>query len=164
MVLFDMLGKYNWDEKLALVLAAFVTSYGKFRLLMQLNPRHPLAASIAMLKRLPNDLRALKPRFNALSLLVKTMMDVSKCIIEFESLPLSHVELDQEISVAKSYIYVAAYWVIRSAFTCSSQIIDLTPMKPEQVHVLSLQLPYIYADSSSSSSSSSSSCTLLIIL
>jgi hypothetical protein len=65
-------------------------------------------------------------------------------------LPLSHLELDKEISVAKSYIYVAAYWIIRSAFTCSSQITDLTPMKTEQVHVLSLQLAYIYiyADSS----------------
>lgn len=144
MVLFDMLGKYKWDAKMALVLAALVTIYGKFRLLMQLNPQDPLAASIAMLKQLPYDLSALKPRLKALGQLVKTMVDVTKCIIKFENLSLSYEGLDKEISVAKSYIYVASYWVIRSAFTCSSQITDLTPMKPEQVHVLSLQLAYIY--------------------
>ncbi|GLT69786.1 hypothetical protein SLA2020_419090 [Shorea laevis] len=131
MVLFDMLGKYKWDAKMALVLAALVTSYGKFRLLMQLNPQDPLVASIAMLKQLPYDLSALKPRLKALSQLVKTMVDVTKCIIKFENLSLSYEGLDKEISVAKSYIYVASYWVIRSAFTCSSQITDLTPMKPE---------------------------------
>lgn len=142
MLLFESLGKYKWDAKMVLVLAAFVASYGEFRLQMQLYPRDPLAASTAMLKQWPNDLRPLTPRFNALSLLVKTMVEVTKCIIKFEGLLLPHVELDKEISVTKTYINVAAYWVVRSAFSCSSQITDLTAMKPEQVHVLSLNFPF----------------------
>ncbi|XP_020539258.1 protein SIEVE ELEMENT OCCLUSION C isoform X2 [Jatropha curcas] len=134
MVLFDLLGNYRWDAKVVLVLAAFATSYGEFWLIMQLYPINPLAASVAMLKQLPNDLRMLKPRFKALSSLVKTMLDVTKCIIKFEGLPLKHVKLDDgSMAIAKSYIYIAAYWVTRSALACSSQITDLKAMKPEQV-------------------------------
>lgn len=142
MFLFDLLGKYKWDAKMVIVLAAFATNYGEFWLLRELCPHNPLAVSIAMLKQLPNDLSTLKPRFKALNFLVKNMVDVTKCIIKFEGLPLSHVELDKEVDVTKSYIYVSAYWVTRSALACSSLITDLIAMKPEQVHVLSLQLAW----------------------
>lgn len=145
MILFDLLGNYGWDAKLALILAAFATSYGSFWLLMQLYPRNPLAASVAMIKQLPSNLSPLKPRFKALGLLVKTMVDVTKCIIKFEGLPFRHVKLDDEsMAITRSYIHIAAYWVTRSTLACSSQIKDLTAMKPEQVHVPSLQSAYKY--------------------
>ncbi len=137
MFLFDLLGKYKWDAKMVIVLAAFALNYGEFLFLLQLYPHNPLAVSVAMLKQLPNKLSTMKPRFKALRLLVKKMVDVTKCIIKFEGLPLFNVDLDKEVAVTKSYIYVSAYWVTRSALACSSQITDL---KPEQVHVLSLQL------------------------
>ncbi|KAA8529662.1 hypothetical protein F0562_034238 [Nyssa sinensis] len=122
MILFDALGHYRWEAKLVLILAAFATNYGEFWLIMQLYPRNPLAASVAMLKRLPNDLSALKPRFKALGLLIKTMVDVTKCIMKFERLQLQQVVLDYEaMAVTKSQIYMATYWVIRSTLTCSSQ-------------------------------------------
>lgn len=146
MFLFDFLGKYKWDAKMVLVLTAFATRYGKFWLLMQLDPRDPLAVSVGMLKQLPKDFSKLKPRFKALSLLIKTMVDVTKCVIKFEGLPLSHVDLDKEISITKACIPEAAYWVARSVFTCSSQISDFIAIQPEQVHVLSLQLASTYAD------------------
>ncbi|KAF2307081.1 hypothetical protein GH714_024737 [Hevea brasiliensis] len=134
MILFDLLGKYRWDAKLALILAAFATSYGEFWLIMQLYPHNPLAVSVAMLKQLPNDLSMLKPRLKALSKLVKTMVAVTKCIIKFEGLPLRYVKLDDEaMAIAKSHIYIAAYWITRSTLACSSQITDLIAMKPEQV-------------------------------
>lgn len=139
MLLFDLLGKYKWDAKVVLVLTSFVESYGEIRLLMQLYSSCPLAISIAMLKQLPTDLSPLKPRFKALSLLVNTMVDVTKCIIKFEKLTLSHVKLDDETkAVTKSQIYVAVYWIIRGILKCSSQITDSTALKSEQVHVPSL--------------------------
>ncbi|BFG16282.1 hypothetical protein CerSpe_025560 [Prunus speciosa] len=133
MLLFDLLGNYKWGAKVALVLTSFVASYGEFRLLMQLYSSSPLAISVAMLKKLPADSSPLKPRFKALSLLVNAMVDVTKCIIKFENLPLSHVELDDETkAVTKSQIYIAVYWIIRGILICSSQITDSTAMKSEQ--------------------------------
>ncbi|XP_050204268.1 protein SIEVE ELEMENT OCCLUSION C [Mercurialis annua] len=135
MILFDLLGNYRWDAKLVLILAAFATSYGEFWLIMQLYPCNPLAVAVATIKQLPNELSALKPIFKALSLLVKTMVAVTKCIIKFESLPFRHVKLDDEaMSKAKSHIYISSYWVARSTLACSSQIADLAAMSPEQVH------------------------------
>ncbi|KAB2624824.1 hypothetical protein D8674_016484 [Pyrus ussuriensis x Pyrus communis] len=133
MILFDLLGKYRWGEKVVLVLTSFAASYGEFRLLMQLNSCIPLAISVAMLKQLPTDVSPLKPQFNALSLLVDAMVDVTKCIIKFEKLPLSRVELDNETkAVAKSQIYIAVYWIIRGILKCSSQITDSTALKSDQ--------------------------------
>ncbi|EEF47606.1 conserved hypothetical protein [Ricinus communis] len=139
MILFDLLGNYRWDAKVVLVLAAFATSYGRLWLIMQLYPHNPLAVSVAMLKQLPNDLSMFKPRFKALSLLVKTMVDVTKCIIKFEGLPFRHVKLDDEaMAITKSYIYISSYWVKRSTLACSFQITDLD-MKPEQIGMSELK-------------------------
>ncbi|KAJ4848711.1 hypothetical protein Tsubulata_042470 [Turnera subulata] len=139
MVLFDLLGKYGWDAKVVLTLAAFVTCYGEFWLILQLYPCHPLAASVAMLRQFPVNLSSLKPQFKALSLLVKTIVDVIKCIIKFEGLPFRFVKLDDEAMITKkSCFYTAAYWVARSILACSSQIKDLKANNPEQVHVPSL--------------------------
>ncbi|CAI0425923.1 unnamed protein product [Linum tenue] len=138
MALFDLLGSYRWDAKVALVLASFAASYGQFWLINQLHHDIPLASSIAMVKQLPRELIMLRPRFKALNLLLKTMVDVTKCIIKFEGLPLRHVKLDVEpIGTTKLSIYVAAYWVVRSSLSCFSLVADLTAMKPEKVHVFS---------------------------
>ncbi|CAL5443064.1 unnamed protein product [Camellia sinensis] len=135
MILFDMLGHYKWDAKAVLVLSAFATSYGEFWLIMQLYPCNPLATSIALLKQLPKDLCLLKHLFKVLNVLMKTIVDLTKCIIEFEELPVNHVILDCEaIGTTNSQIYMATYWIIRSALICSSQIKDLRAMKNVQVH------------------------------
>ncbi|CAL1359949.1 unnamed protein product [Linum trigynum] len=135
MALFDLLGSYRWDAKVALVLASFAASYGQFWLINQLHHDIPLASSIAMVKQLPRELIMLRPRFKALNLLFKTMVDVTKCIIKFEGLPLRHVKLDVEpIGTTKLSIYVAAYWVVRSSLSCFSLVADLTAMKPEKVY------------------------------
>ena len=147
MNLFDMLGHYRWDAKAVLVLSAFAASYGEFWLVMKLYPSNPLAASVALLKQFPNDLSLLKHRFKALSALVKTIIDVTKRIIKFEGLPVQRVIIDDEAIVAsKSQIYMATYWVIRSALICSSHITDLIDMKNVQVHVPSFQPPLIFSD------------------
>ncbi|KAJ4710971.1 Sieve element occlusion [Melia azedarach] len=132
MIMFDLLGNYRWDAKMVLVLAAFATSYGEFWLIMQLYPQNPLAVSVAVLKHLPSDISILKRRFKALSLLIKSMVEVTKCIIKFEGLPFVHVMMDNEIiAITKSHIFIAAYWVTRSTLICSSHIKDLIVMKAE---------------------------------
>ncbi|GMJ13242.1 hypothetical protein like AT1G67790 [Hibiscus trionum] len=134
MALFDLLGSHRWDAKVALAIAAFATSYGEFSLIMQLRPHIPLAVSVANLKQLPSNMSMLKPQSKALRLLFKTMVDLTKCIIEFESLPVVHVGLEiDNLAAIKSEIYVTAYWIIRSTLVCSSQITSLMAMKPEQV-------------------------------
>ncbi|XP_057949398.1 protein SIEVE ELEMENT OCCLUSION C [Malania oleifera] len=133
MILFDLLTNYKWDAKLVLVLAAFAISYGKVWLILQLYQHNPLAVSIAALRQLPSNLNPFKPQLKALRLLAKTMAGVTKLIIKFEGLPITHINLDYEIlAVTKSQIYTAAYWVIRSALICSARITDLTATKHDQ--------------------------------
>ncbi|KAJ6771138.1 PROTEIN SIEVE ELEMENT OCCLUSION B-LIKE [Salix koriyanagi] len=134
MILFDVLGNYRWDVKMVLTLAAFAAAFGEFCIIMQQCPCNPLAVSVSMLKHLPRNLSTLKPQFRALSLLVRTAMDVTKCIIKLEGLPFRYARLDDETMViAKSWIYVATYWVTRSMVACTSQIRDIKAKKPEQV-------------------------------
>ncbi|KAL2332721.1 hypothetical protein Fmac_013934 [Flemingia macrophylla] len=116
MSLFDLIGKYSWDAKVVLVLAAFAVRYGEFWQLMQLHRGNTLAALISNMKLLPYNLKPLKLQIKALSLLIKTMMDVAMCIIKFENLPLQHVEpgTDHIFIVTKRLIYEAAYWITRS--------------------------------------------------
>ncbi|KAG5146961.1 hypothetical protein JHK84_032504 [Glycine max] len=119
--LFDLIGKYSWDAKVVLVLAAFAVRYGEFWQLKQLYRGNALAALISNIKQLPNNLKPLKLQIKALSLLVKTMMDVAMCIIKFEYLPLQHVEPGNDIFLVrdtKSRIYEAAYWITRSCLAC----------------------------------------------
>ncbi|KAK7306177.1 hypothetical protein VNO77_44103 [Canavalia gladiata] len=133
--LFDLIGKYSWDAKVVLVLAALATRYGEFWQLIQLYPSNTLAALISSLKLMPCNLRPLKLQIKALSLLVKTMMDVAMCIIKFQSFPLQHVEFENDIFLAtKSPIYEAAYWIARSSLACFSQVMDFTTKKHEQVY------------------------------
>lgn len=140
MSLFDLIGKYSWDAKVVLVLAAFAVRYGEFWQLMQLYPDNTLAALILSLKQLPCNLRPLKPQIKALSMLVKTMMDVAMCIIKFESLPFQHVELNNDTYlITKLLVCEAAYWIARSSLACFSQVMDFSTKKHEQVHVLRLE-------------------------
>ncbi|KAK6242187.1 hypothetical protein SCA6_007576 [Theobroma cacao] len=135
MALFDLLGNYGWAAKVALALAGFATSYGEFCLIMQLRPHISLAVSLADFKQLPSSISILKPQVKALRLLVKTMVDLTKCIIEFEGLPAVLVgPYIENLAAMKSEIYVTAYWIIRSTLACSSQITNLKAMKPEQVY------------------------------
>ncbi|KAF5182806.1 Sieve element occlusion c [Thalictrum thalictroides] len=136
--LFDMLGNFSWDAKMVIALAAFVSNYGELLLTIQLYPQNPLALSVAMLKQLPNNLSAFRPQLKALRVLVQSIVDATKCIIEFEALRRQHIKIDEkETFTTKSYIYIAAYWVIRSTLTCSSLVTDLTANNQEQVNLSS---------------------------
>ncbi|CAK7328182.1 unnamed protein product [Dovyalis caffra] len=133
--LFRMLASYSWDAKLVLTLAAFALNYGEFWLLAQIYSSNQLAKSMAILKQLPSILEhsgPLKPRFDALNNLIKVMMDVTKCVVEFKDLPPSYISSEvPALSTAVALIPTAVYWTIRSVVACAAQITSLTTMGHE---------------------------------
>jgi hypothetical protein len=135
MVLFNTLTSYTWDAKVVLSLAAFAVNYGEFWLIAQLSTTNPLAKSMAFLKQLPDIIEhsnSLKHQFDALNKLIKTMMDLTRCIVEFKELPSQYISHDTSaMSIAIAHIPAAAYWIIRSIVACSSQIASLIGFRHE---------------------------------
>uniref|UniRef100_A0A5B7A0L9 Sieve element occlusion N-terminal domain-containing protein n=1 Tax=Davidia involucrata TaxID=16924 RepID=A0A5B7A0L9_DAVIN len=133
--LFNFLSSFSWDAKLVLTLAAFALNYGEFWLLAQIYSSNQLAKSMAILKQLPVIMEhsgPLKPRFDALNNLIKAMLDVTRCIVEFKELPSIYITPDVPALVtAISTIPTAVYWTIRSVIACAAQITSLTSMGHE---------------------------------
>ncbi|KAI3812439.1 hypothetical protein L1987_17148 [Smallanthus sonchifolius] len=140
LLLLEMLGNYRWDAKVVLILTAFAISYGEFRLILEVYSHNSLAASLAVLKNLCwRNCEALRPQFKAMDMLIKEMMEVAKCVVRFEGLPVQFVLLDDHdctlMAGAKSNIYLATYWIFRSTLTSASQITDLIAMKQENSNI-----------------------------
>ncbi|KAL9434092.1 hypothetical protein AB3S75_028847 [Citrus x aurantiifolia] len=133
MALFNTLSGYSWDAKMVLSLAAFAVNYGEFWLGAQLCTNNSLAKSVAVLKQVSNVLEhynALKPQFDALNNLIKVMLDLTKCIVEFKQLPSQYISTDaQAVSIAMAHIPAAAYWTFRSIVACYSQTLSLTGLR-----------------------------------
>ncbi|KAJ9549509.1 hypothetical protein OSB04_022052 [Centaurea solstitialis] len=92
LLLLEMLGNYRWDAKVVLILTAFSISYGEFRLILEVHLHNPLAASLAALKNLcGRNLDGLRPQFKAMEMVVKEMMELAKCVVRFEGLPLQEI-------------------------------------------------------------------------
>lgn len=123
------LSSYPWDAKLVISLAAFSMSYGEFWLLAQSYTSNQLAKSVAVLKQLPDILERssmLKPQFEAIRNLIKVMLDITKCIVEFKELPSRYISSDvTALSTATAHIPIAVYWTIRSTVASASQITGL---------------------------------------
>ncbi|XP_058739429.1 protein SIEVE ELEMENT OCCLUSION B-like [Vicia villosa] len=130
--IFEMLTIYKWDVKLVLALAAFALNYGEFWLLAHIHDTNQLAKSMAILKQLPGIMQhstSLKPRFDTLNDLVNVILEVTKCVIEFNELPVQYISQDvPAYSTASKHIPVAAYWCIRSIVACAAQITSLTTL------------------------------------
>ncbi|XP_078170437.1 protein SIEVE ELEMENT OCCLUSION B-like [Carex rostrata] len=129
MEILRMLSTFDWDAKVVLAMAAFAVNYGHFGLTMQLHPTNPLAKAIAVLRQLHDIFgqnNTIKPRFDAVDNLVKAMLDVTWCIIEFNELPPEYLGAESsEMQVALTHIPTAVYWTIRSIIACESQITGL---------------------------------------
>ncbi|CAL1391622.1 unnamed protein product [Linum trigynum] len=129
MTILNMLAHFSWDAKLVIVLAAFGMNYGEFWLIAQNYSSNQLAKAVAILKQLPEILElsnAQKPRFDAVRSVIKTMLDVGKCVIKFKELPSQYITSDVEaLSTALSHIPIAVYWTARSVVACASQITGL---------------------------------------
>lgn len=132
MAILNMLSSYSWDAKGVLSLAAFAVNYGEFWLVAKLFATNPLAKAVAVLKQLPDIIEhsnALKSRFDAINNLIKAMLDVAKCIVEFKGLPAQYISDDTPaMAAALAHIPTATYWTIRSMVACASQITNLLGM------------------------------------
>lgn len=95
--IFDMLTIYQWDVKLVLALASFALTYGEFWLLANIHDTNQLAKSMAILKQLPGIMEhvsSLKPRFDTLNDLISVILDVTRCVVEFNDLPTKYITQD----------------------------------------------------------------------
>ncbi|XP_031387459.1 protein SIEVE ELEMENT OCCLUSION C [Punica granatum] len=134
MNLLDLLRNFRWNEKMVFILAGLAFSYGEFWLVIRLCHQNPLAGSISVLKQFPSDLKLFKPRLKALSCLIGKMMELTEHVVKFDSLPISEVKMDPElVETTKHHMYLAVYWVARSAIKGSSHIADLRAVKPKRV-------------------------------
>ncbi|EOA34315.1 hypothetical protein CARUB_v10021833mg [Capsella rubella] len=149
MVLFDLLKEYRWDAKAVLVLGVLAAAYGGLLLPVHLASCEPVASSIATLNQLPNERTKLRPWLESLTLLVRAMLDVTKCLIKFERLPIKQVQLDNNIVDKTLFnVYLATYRVVKSVLACLQQIpyfkqtqqIAITELK-EKVILLLLSKP-----------------------
>lgn len=139
MSILNMLSSYSWEAKLVITLAAFATNYGEFWLVAQNYTSNQLAKSVAILKQLPDILEhssTLKPRFDAVKNLIKVMLDIARCIVEFKELPSQYISMDvTALSTAIAHIPITVYWTIRSVVACATQIIGLIGQGQEYVFI-----------------------------
>ncbi|XP_040959971.1 protein SIEVE ELEMENT OCCLUSION B [Gossypium hirsutum] len=109
-------------------IAAFAVNFGEFWLIAQLCTSNSLAKSVALLKQ-PDILehsQTLKTHFDALSKLINTMVDVTKCIVELTEIPFKYISIDEPpLSIAMAHIHTATYWIISSVVVCTRQITSL---------------------------------------
>ncbi|GKA40862.1 sieve element occlusion B-like protein [Tanacetum coccineum] len=133
----NMLSGYTWEAKVVISLGAFSVNIGEFWLVAQLFATNPLAKSVALLKQLPNIMehyKSLEPRFDAVHVLIKAMLEVTKCIIAFKNLPYQYLQDDTPPkSTALTHIPTAAYWCIKSMVACTTQLTSLLGMNYEYV-------------------------------
>lgn len=146
--LLNMLSSYPWDAKLVLTLAAFALNYGEFWLLAQIYSTNQLARSMAILKQVPIIMEhsgPLKPRFDALNNLIRTILELTRCIVAFEQLPVMYITPDvPALSTAIATIPTAVYWSMRSIIACASQISNLTSMGHEYASFTLYFCQYIF--------------------
>lgn len=132
LAILNMLSAYSWEAKVVISLGAFAINFGEFWLVAQLFATNPLAKSIALLKQMPNVIehyKSLKTRFDAINLLIKAMLDVTKCIVTFKNLPREYIHDDEPPkSTAAAHIPTATYWSLKSMVACTSQLTSLLGM------------------------------------
>ncbi|KAL8160121.1 hypothetical protein V2J09_001658 [Rumex salicifolius] len=130
MAVLQLLSHYSWEAKVVFSLTAFAMSYGEFWLLSQIFTSNSLAKSMAMLKQIPVAMEhtgSYKNIFEAVDDLIRAMLDVTDCIIQFKELPPVYFsETDPAAKAARTHVPIAVYWTIRSAVTAASQITALT--------------------------------------
>ncbi|CAK9143949.1 unnamed protein product [Ilex paraguariensis] len=135
MAILKMLSSYSWAAKMVISLAAFAINHGEFWLIRQLYGTDPLAKSLAGLKQLPEIIErynSQKSRLDAITNLIKVMVDVTKSMTDFKELPSQYLSPDQPpLSTAMAHFPSAVYWTIRSMMACASQITSLSIMSYE---------------------------------
>ncbi|GAB2257778.1 hypothetical protein Droror1_Dr00013938 [Drosera rotundifolia] len=125
-----LLAHFPWEAKVVLTLAAFALTYGEFWLLAQIYSTNPLAKSMALLKQLPLVMEhsgSFRSQFDAVHKLIRAILNVTRCLIDFKELPSVYVTEDEPVLRAvRSYFPVAVYWTIRSTIGAAAQITTIT--------------------------------------
>ncbi|KAL5717941.1 hypothetical protein ACHQM5_010890 [Ranunculus cassubicifolius] len=132
-----ILSSYTWYEKVVVSLANFVVNYGEFWLVARLFPPNQLAYSISKLDHTPavaDNNNSLIHRIDAIKNLIKTTLDISKCILEFKELPPQYISPNTPLlSNALKLIPNAVYWAIKGVVACSLQMEGLIKVDKEFV-------------------------------
>ncbi|KAI3722260.1 hypothetical protein L2E82_33291 [Cichorium intybus] len=135
LALFHTVGNFHWDAKLVLTLAAFALNYGEFWLLAQIYSSNQLARSMAILRQVPmimENSAPLKPRFDILNKLIHSVLELTRCIMQFKELPPMYVSSEvPAMARALNTLPTAVYWNVRGIIACAAQITSLTSMGHE---------------------------------
>ncbi|MCL7026738.1 hypothetical protein MKW94_018514 [Papaver nudicaule] len=142
--LLSILARYSWDAKLVLTIAAFAVNYGEFYHFAEHLQRNNLAKLISMLKydHLPQGRDHNNDSFIRQKNLIKSMLDVTKCIVQLNVVPAQQPYQSKKINanttavtdgnhasvaaILSDDIPIAVYQAMRSVVACMSEIISLT--------------------------------------
>lgn len=129
----ENLATFSWASKAVLSLAAFANEYGGFWHLVQSPMTDTLAKSLGILNRVPAIVSPLaltrhKRAITELSEMVKSTLDMVKCITEMESLFATYNKYDEEdmplLYQGMKHIPIDTYWTVLSIVACSCQMAD----------------------------------------
>ncbi|GMP29456.1 hypothetical protein CsSME_00004554 [Camellia sinensis var. sinensis] len=149
MSVLKMLTSYSWEAKMVLALAAFAVSYGEFWLVAQFQTSSQLAKSVGVLKQVHFILEKSnisKPQFDEIKSLLKDLLDITKCVVEFTDLSSRYTTTTTDLldmSTVVSHIATATYWTIRSAVACAFQIASLMGIDHEYVNIEVLRAKHV---------------------
>ncbi|KAL7590005.1 hypothetical protein Lser_V15G40719 [Lactuca serriola] len=129
----EKVSKFQWDAKLVLTLAALAINYKELWMLTQMHSSNQLAKSIQTIMA---HTALLKPQLDALNKLVYSILELTRCIIQFNELPSMDITLDLP---PINTIPIAIYWNIRGIIMCATMIADLT-IKDHEIMVSSSAL------------------------
>ncbi|KAK9061696.1 hypothetical protein SSX86_018879 [Deinandra increscens subsp. villosa] len=107
---------FQWEAKLALILACFALNHGEFWLLPQIME---LSAP-------------LKRKFDALTKLAYSVLESTRCIIQLKGLPSTHLSAGvPAMDAAINSVPSAVYWNVRGIISCAVQITGFTSLGHE---------------------------------
>ncbi|KAI6683709.1 hypothetical protein NL676_029622 [Syzygium grande] len=122
--LFHELSSYSWVNKALITLSSFAAFYGDFWRLARVEPSDKLAESMAILKGLPAITKPSDPQkiqvFGDLNEMIKTTLNMTQCIVDFEHDSKDVPELSTMIDVPSS-----VYQIIISILACCIQFTSL---------------------------------------
>ncbi|WCJ21226.1 Protein SIEVE ELEMENT OCCLUSION B [Euphorbia peplus] len=134
LALFKIVSSYSWEAKLVLTMAAFTLNYAESCLVAQAYSSDTFSKSMALLKQMRKPfilelIERSKPQFDALKNLIKMMMDVTSCVVDFKELPSTYISTEiPSFTEGLSFIPTAVYRTIRSIVACGTWINNLPKM------------------------------------
>ncbi|OWM71635.1 hypothetical protein CDL15_Pgr005822 [Punica granatum] len=121
---FHELSPYSWVSKAVLTLSAFALHYADFWRLAHVHTFDRVTESMAILKGLPAITKPLDQQkiqvFGVLNEMVKTTLDMTECIVDFEHESKDVPELSRVIDIS-----VRVYQIIVTVLVCSVQFTAL---------------------------------------